>query len=291
MEVFIAQIISGLAVGGTYSLIVTGFNLLLLVRGVLPYAVGHITVLSMYAAWMTLGLTNGNLALAILVAILVGVILNVFIEPIYRPLALRHASLETVVVGLGLGMIATEVMVQFLHNGRPIAFPQQFVGGGGMVKMGMIVFSRGDIYALLGAVGAVFGLFYFLNHNKEGRAFRAVAQDLNLARLMGIPFNKTGIYSFAIGGLFAGVSGVLIAMTIGSAGPALGDALAVKALILMMVAGMGNLKGGLICAFLLGLTEALTTAYLPGRWTEAIVFSVIMIAIIMRPKGIFGYQV
>ena len=290
MDILIAQIISGLAMGATYSLIVTGFNLLFLVRGVLPFAVAHIAVLSMYAAWITLGLTNDNLVLAIPVAILAGVLLNVLTEPTFRPLALRRAFLETMVVGLGIGIIATEVMSHFLHQGRTIAFPEVLVGGGGMVRLGMIVFSLGDVYTLLGAIGAVIGLFYFLNHHKEGRAFRAIAQDLHVARLLGIPLNRTGIYSFAICGLLAGLSGVLMAMTLGSAGSGLGDTLAIKAVVLMMFAGMGNLKGGLICAFIMGLAEALAMAYLPGRWTEAVVFSVIMIAIIVRPKGVFGSQ-
>lgn len=290
MDVLIAQIISGLAMGATYSLIVIGFNLLLLVRGVLPFAVAHIAVLSMYAAWIVLEQTNDNLFLAIPAAILAGCLLNVLTEPAFRPLALRHAFLETVVVGLGMGIIATDVMSHFLHHGRPIAFPEVLVGGGGMMKLGVIVFSLGDAYTLFGAIGAVIGLIYFLNHHKQGRAFRAMAQDVNVARLLGIPFNRTGIYSFAICGLLAGLAGVLMAMTLGSAGPALGDALAIKAIVLMLFAGMGNLKGGLICAFIMGLAEALAMAYLPGRWTEAVVFSVIMIAIIVRPQGLFGSQ-
>ena len=72
-----------------------------------------------------------------------------------------------------------------------------------------------------------------------------------------------------------------MAMTLGSASASLGDTLAIKALVLMLFAGMGNLKGGLIAAILMGLAEALTMAYLPGRWTEAIIYGAIMIIIII----------
>ena len=77
-------------------------------------------------------------------------------------------------------------------------------------------------------------------------------------------------------------------MTLGNASAELGNNLAIKATVLILFAGMGNLKGGLICALLMGVTEALVMAYLPGRWTEAIVFGAIMIVIIIKPHGLFG---
>jgi len=291
VDILIAQIISGLAMGATYSLITIGFNLILLVRGVMHFAYPHIAVLSMYVTWIVLGRTNDNLALAIPAGILAAILLTILTEPPFRPLALRRIFLETIVVGMGMGIIMTDVMSHFLHGGRPIAFPEVLVGGGGMMKIGVIVFSLGHIYTLLAAIGIVIALLYFLNHHKQGRAFRAVAQNLDVARLLGIPFNRTGIYGFGICGLLAGFAGVLMAMTLGYAGPALGDSLAIKAMILILFAGMGNLRGGVICALIIGLAEALAMAYLPGRWTEAIIFSVIMMGIIIRPQGIFGAKV
>lgn len=290
MEVFIAQIVNGLAIGSTYALIVVGLNLLLLVRGVLHFSYPHIVVISMYASWMMLEQTNNNVALAILAAILTATLLTTLTEPLFRPLALRKAFLETLIVALGIGMILTEIMSHFLHQGQPIIFPASLTGGGAMVHLGMITFSLADIYALLCSVGAVVGLLYLLYRHKQGRAFRAMAQNLEVARLLGIPFNRTGVYSFAIAGVLAGITGVLLAMTLGSASAYLGDSLAIKAVILILFAGTGNLKGGVICALLMGLAETLTQAYLPGRWTEAIVFGAIMIVIIMKPRGLFGAQ-
>ena len=287
MEILIAQIINGLVIGGLYSLVVVGLNLLLLVRGVVHFAYAHIVVISMYVSWMVLNNT-GNIGLSIVAGIISAVLVTIATEPIFRPLALRKAFLETVVVALGLGMILTEIMAHFLNRGRTITFPTEITSIGDSVHFGMISISPSYIYALMGSVVAVICLYYLLYHSKQGRAFRAVAQDLNTARLLGIPLNRTGIYSFAVAGLLAGLIGVFLAMTLGAASPSLGDSLAVKAMTLMLFAGLGNLKGGLFCALLFGLAESLTMTYLPGRWTEAIVFGVIMIAIIMRPQGIFG---
>lgn len=288
MEVFVAQVISGLAIGSTYALIVVGLNLILLVRGVIHFAYAHFTVFSMYVAWLVLGQTNNNLALAIPAGIVCAILLTALTEPVFRPLSLRHAFMETVIAAIGIAIVLTEIMSHFINHGRPITFPASLVGGGATIKLGMIVFSLGHIYTLLGSIGAMIILLYFLYRNKEGRAFRAMAQDTNIARLIGIPFKKTGICSFAICGMLGGITGLFMAMTLGMASPSLGDNLAIKALALVLFAGMGNLKGGVICALAVGLIEALTMAYLPGGWTDAIVFGAIMMVILLRPQGLFG---
>jgi branched-chain amino acid transport system permease protein len=77
-------------------------------------------------------------------------------------------------------------------------------------------------------------------------------------------------------------------MVLEALNPGVGDALAVKALVLMLFAGMGNLMGGLVCALMLGVVEAMAQAFMPGRWTDAITFGFIMLVILMRPNGVFG---
>lgn len=289
METFLAQFVNGLATGSIYALIVLGMNLLILVRGVVHFSYAHIVVMSMAAGWIVLELTH-NIILAIPTFVITGVVLTTLTEPLFRPLVLRRAFLETVVLALGIGMIITEVMSHFINQGAPLAFPAAITGGGAMIRSGMIAFSLADVYALLGGIAAVIALLYFLYRNKQGRAIRAIAQDVGIARLLGIPFNKTGLYGFAIAGLLAGIIALLITMSLGSASSELGDDIAVKAMILMLFAGMGSLKGGLICALLMGLAEAMALAYLPGRWTEAIFFGIIMIVIIWKPRGLFGAQ-
>jgi branched-chain amino acid transport system permease protein len=288
LEIFIAQFINGLAIGSIYAIIVVGVNLLLLVRGVVHYSYAHIMVVSMYVAWAVLERTGDNLFLAVPAAILTATLLTTLTEPIFRPLALRDAYLETVIASLGIGIILTEIMSHFLNNGLPVSFPSHITGGGAMIQVSAITFSLAHVYTLVGSIGAVFGLFYLLYKRKLGLAFRSMAQNLKVARLMGIPFNRTGIYSFAIAGVLAGIIGVFTAMTLGNASAELGNNLAIKATVLILFAGMGNLKGGLICALLMGVAEALAMAYLPGRWTEAIVFGAIMIVIIIKPHGLFG---
>jgi branched-chain amino acid transport system permease protein len=288
VETFVAQIADGLATGSIYALIVLGMNLLILVRGVVHFAYAHLVVITMYIAWIVLEQTNNNLVIAIPVAIFAAVLLLILTEPLFRPLALRRAFLETLIVALGIAIILTEIMSHFIHHGEAIAFPPALTGGGAMLRTGMISFSLADAYTLFGSIVVVLVLLYLLYHHKHGRAFRAMAQDLRIARLLGIPFKRTGIYGFAIAGILAGVVSVLVAMSLGLASSSLGDTLAIKAMVLILFAGMGNLKGGMICALLMGIAEAMALSYLPGRWTEAVIFGAIMIVIIWRPQGLFG---
>jgi branched-chain amino acid transport system permease protein len=291
MDLFVAQVINGLSIGSIYSLVVVGINLLILVKGIVHFAYAHIMVLSMFVTWMVLEQTNNSFALAAPAGILAAVFLVIATEPLFRTLAQRKAFLESLILGMGISIIITEAMSHQIHHGLPISFPTSIVGGGAYIQAGPIFFSLAHIYTILGSIIAVILLFYFLYRHKEGRALRAIAQDISKARLLGIPLNREGIYSFAIGGLLAGITGVFLAMTLGSASSTLGDSLAIKAIIVALFAGMGNLKGGVICALAIGVIEALAAAYLPGRWTEVIVFGVIMIAIVARPRGVFGTQV
>lgn len=289
MESFLAQCINGLATGCIYALIVLGMNLLVLVRGVVFFSYAHVVAMSMATGWVVIQYTQ-SLILGIPAIFLTAPILITLSEPLFRPLAKRKAFLETVVLALGIGIIITEVLSHFINQGAPIAFPSGLTGGGAMFRHGMIAFSMADIYTLIGCVVAVFTLLLFLYRHKQGRAIRAMAQDRSVATFLGIPFKKTGIYGFAIAGLLAGIAALLMTINLGSTSSEMGETVAIKAMILMLFAGMGNLKGGLISALVMGLAEAMALAYLPGRWTEAIFFGIIMVVIIFKPKGLFGTQ-
>jgi len=290
METFVAQIMNGLATGGIYALLVLGMNLLVLVRNIVHHSYSHIVMLSMAMGWLTLQKSNNNIILAIIVTLISGIVFTIITEPIFRPLSKRGAELETIVLAMGVGIIITEIMSQFINGGANLAYPSSMTGAGLQINIGLISFSLANILTLIGCVLAAVILMWFLFRTREGRAIRAMAQNLRVAKMLGIPYGKTGILGFGIAGLLAGVIAILCIMTLGTNTPSLGDTFAVKAIILMLFAGMGNLKGGLISALFMGLVEAMALAYLPGRWTEAVFYGVIMLVIIWKPQGLFGSQ-
>ena len=290
MNVFLALVISGLGTGGIYAAMATGVNLLLLVAGILQFAFPHMVVLCAYILWGVLKLTGGNVALAIPAAIFSGVGLSLATEPLFRPLSKRGAAISSFVLALGIMQIFADIMQRLVNKGVPIAFPASITAEQPLVRAGIATLTQGQLAVIVGSIGAVVGLLYLLYRTKQGRAFRAIAQDPHTARILGIPFVRSNIYTFALAGVMAGIGGVFLAMTLGKAAGALAGTLAIKVLAVAIFAGLGNLKGGLICGLMLGLVEAFVQGYLPGQWANAVAFSMVLGAVMFRQKGVFGTQ-
>lgn len=291
METFLAQFINGLAVGSMYALIVTGFNLLLLVSGVVQYAYAHVIVIGMYTAWVTMKITGNNLFFAIPAAILSGILLSILTEPLFRPLVKKGAANQTFVMSIGIAMILTHVMAKHLHHGLPITFPANLSDHTAAIRLGIAAISTGQVYTFFGTIVAVTAFMVLLYRTMTGRALRAMAQSPFVARLIGIPTVKMGIASYGIAGCLGGVTAVFLAMALGTAYPALGDSLGIKIIATALFAGLGNLKGGLICGLILGVAESLTIGYLPGHWSNAMAFGMIMVTVMFKPNGLFGARV
>jgi branched-chain amino acid transport system permease protein len=291
MEVFLAQLINGLAVGSMYALVVTGFNLLLLVSGVVQYAYAHIVVIGMYAAWVVIEVTEGSLVLSIPAAILCATVLSILTEPLFRPLVKKRAINQTFVMSIGMAMILTHILAKQLHHGMPISFPESLSDQRAVVQFGIAAVSKGQLFTFFGTIIAVSIFLYLLYHSMTGRAFRAMAQSPFVARLLGIPITKMGILSYGIAGFLGGVTAVFLAIEMGSAYPSLADSLGIKVIATVLFAGLGNLKGGLICGLILGVAEAFTVGYLPGQWSNAVAFGMIMVVVMIKPEGLFGIRV
>jgi len=290
METFIAQLMNGLAVGSIYALLVTGFNLLLLVGGVIQYAYPHIVVISMYATWLALKVSGGNLLLSVSAPLVIATALSMATEPLFRPLTKRGATNHTFIMSIGIGMILTHVMAKHLHHGMPISFPENLASHKAAIQFGIAVISGPQMYTFFGTFIAVTAFVLLLYRTMGGHAFRAIAQSPFVARILGIPLGRMAILSYGIAGLLGGVTAVFLAMALGSAYPALGNTLALKVIATVLFAGVGNLGGGLICGLILGTAESLTTGYLPGQWSNAVSFGMIMVVVLFRPAGLFGIR-
>lgn len=290
MEVFVAQLINGLATGALYAMLITGMNLLILVRQVTDHAYSHVMMISMAVGWVVMMETE-SIALGLVSIMLAAVIASVLCEPLFRPLTRRGSQLETVSMGMGIGMILTDLMSHYVNSGQQITFPSKLTRVAGTVSFGLISFALSDVITLAGCILVILALTYFLYRNKEGRALRAVAQSHPISQQLGIPFIKTGIIGFVISGVIAGIIGILCIFKMGTISSELGDAFAVKSLTMLLLAGRGNLRGGYIAALVLGVFEAMIMAYMPGRWAEAMFYGIIMLVILWRPNGVFGKKV
>ena len=290
MDVFLAQIIHGLSLGSIYVLLVTGFNLMLLVAKIIQFCYPYIVVFSMYACWETLRLTN-SAAAAIAVCFAVSIALSFLTEPVFRRITGMRGQVDinaSFVVALGLSMIITDIISHKFNFGFPISFPNSWMGEEAVLRIGLVSVSKGQIYALLGGIGSVVAFFFLFYRTKQGGLFRAIAENGSLAQLVGIPILRTNILSYGIAGILGGVIALLLSILLGSTSPWLGEFVALKVLAVSIVAGLGNLKGGLVCGLFLGIAEAMAMGYFPGSWSNAIAFVMMLVVILIKPQGVFG---
>jgi branched-chain amino acid transport system permease protein len=194
------------------------------------------------------------------------------------------------VISMGMGMIITDILSHTFNQGFPISFPDALTGNdkGALFSAGLVSVSRGQVLTLVIGVLFVLFLFWLLYKTRAGRAFRAIAEDPNGAKLVGIPLLKTGFQSYALTGILGGVTAILMAVLLGSASAGLGDQLGHKVLAVSIIAGLGNLTGGLIVGLMLGIIEAIIQGYLAGSWSNAIAFVIMLVVILAKPKGVFG---
>jgi branched-chain amino acid transport system permease protein len=293
MEVLIAQVINGLALGSIYVLLVTGFNILLLVAMIIHFSYPQVVVFSMYITWAVLQVTGNNLVLGVLAGVGSSVLINLLSAPLFQKVMANRRDVDintTMVLSLGMGMIITDVLSHSFNKGLPVAFPESIAGTAPMLRIGLISVLTGQVWALAVGVIAVSGFFLLLYKTRAGRAFRAIAEDPSGARLVGIPILRTGLESYALSGVLGGVIAVLLAMLLGSASPGLGEQVAHKVLAVSIIAGLGNLPGGLVVGLLLGILEAIVQGYISGTWSNVIAFVIMLVMILVKPQGLFGIK-
>lgn len=290
MEIFASQLLNAVVLGGIYGLLVTGFNLILVVGGVFHAAYPHTVVMSMYICWMVLKAT-GNTPLAVGVAIGAAIGMSLVSEVIFRPLVKRRAMIMSFVAALGMGMLFTDMMSRQLNKGLAIGFPTSFTGEGTLLRYGLISITTGQLVTLIGCVAAVLVFLWLVYRTKLGRSFRAIAQQPVVARIIGVPVTRSSILSWGIAGLMAGISAIFLAMGLGWASSQIAGVLWIKILAISLFAGMGNLRGGMYGALILAFAEVMVLSYLPGDWSNAIAFAMIIIVVVFKPRGLFGVTI
>jgi branched-chain amino acid transport system permease protein len=179
-------------------------------------------------------------------------------------------------------------MSHFLNAGLPIAFPPSLVGGGGEVAFGLIRITVADGCVVLATLALLASLYHFLFRTKQGKALRAISYNIQVARLLGLPLQKATTVSFVIAGLMSGATSLLFVITIGAAAPELGAHVTFKGMAVMLLGGMGSLKGAVVGGYALGTVECLVRGYFIGDWVDAIAMGFVMIIIVLRPSGIIG---
>ncbi|MBE6024640.1 MAG: branched-chain amino acid ABC transporter permease [Cellulosilyticum sp.] len=282
---FIEQLINGLNLGSIYALMALGYTMVYGIAKMLNFAHGDIIMVGAY----TLSLVMTNLGMPPIIAILASVVvcslLGVTIEKIaYKPL--RSASPLTVLItAIGVSYFLQSVaLLIFGSNKRKVESAITMSG----IKIGALELTGESVVTLGVTILIMVGLTLFIKKTKLGKAMLAVSEDKGAAQLMGINVNQTISITFAIGSALAAVAGVLFVSSYGFVGPYTGSLPGIKAFVAAVLGGIGSIPGAMLGGIILGIIESLSKAYISTNLSDAIVFSVLIIVLLVKPSGLLG---
>lgn len=284
---FLSYLINGISLGSVYAIIALGYTMVYGIAKMLNFAHGDIIMVGAFAAFTVVSTMGGSSIAGILAAIVVCTVLGVTIERVaYRPL--RGApSLSVLITAIGVSYLLQNLaLLIFGSNAR------QFTSVVNLPALkladGQLSISGVTIVTILSSVVIMAVLTTFVNKTRMGQAMQAVSEDQGAATLMGIDVNKTIALTFAIGSFLAAIAGVLLCSAYPSLTPYTGSMPGIKAFVAAVFGGIGSIPGAMLGGILLGVIENLAKAYISSQLSDAIVFSVLIIVLLVRPTGLLG---
>jgi branched-chain amino acid transport system permease protein len=286
---FIAQnLIFGALTGAVYGVAAAGLSLIFGVLRVLNVAHGELIMLGGYVTfWM---FATYHLDPFVSIAIVVPALLAVGLV-LHQGLFARVETLDeepriknSLLIGFGLALILHTLAIR-LWTADDRAVNAAYSGA--VFSAAGVVFPVVRVASLVVAVLAVAALHAFLHRTETGAAIRATAEDWQAATLMGIDVRRTYLVAFGIGSALAGVAGTLVAVGY-SVSPAIGLEWTLKALIVVVLAGLGSMPGTLLAGILLGAAEAASSILIGGAYREVVALVLFVAVLMVRPQGLFG---
>lgn len=301
-EIVLQVFVFGVANGAVLALIALGYTLVYGIIELINFAHGDVFMMGAMLALTAvgvLGLTAATpglmLALGLLVALLASMAfcaaLNVAIERFaYRPL--RHAPrLAPLISAIGVSFMLVNIGL-FWKGPSPVLFPH-LLPSVDLVKTTLalpinVSFTTKDLFVILVTAPLMIALNLFLTRTKLGKAMRATAQDREAALMMGIDVNRTIALAFLIGGALAGAGGFVAGLYNNQVHFFMGFRAGLMAFTAAVLGGIGNVAGAVLGGFLIGIISSYSDFYLDPRWTQVVVFGILIVLMIFRPAGLLG---
>ena len=282
--------INGISLGSVYAIIALGYTMVYGIAKMLNFAHGDVIMVGGYVVFTVVSTMGLSPVLGIVLSVIICTVLGVTIEKIaYKPL--RGAS--------PLAVLITAIGVSYLlQNLAMLIFGAETRAFTSVVKIvplkladGALTISGETMVTILACIVIMIALTSFIKYTKAGRAMLAVSEDKGAATLMGVNVNGTIALTFAIGSALAAVAGVLLCSAYPSLSPYTGAMPGIKAFVAAVFGGIGSIPGAMIGGILLGIIENLSKAYISSQMADAIVFSVLILVLLVRPTGILGKQI
>ncbi|CBW74092.1 Branched-chain amino acid transport system permease protein livH [Mycetohabitans rhizoxinica HKI 454] len=312
MDIFIQQILNGLVLGSVYAIIALGYTMVYGILGIINFAHGDVLMVGAMVALSAISVLQthfpglGNvptLVIALVIAAAVCACLGITIEKVaYRPLR-RAPRLAPLITAIGVSILL-QTLAMVIWGRNPLSFPQLIstdpinVIKATDTSPGAVI-SPTEVVIIVTAFVVMVALLLLVHKTKLGRAMRAIAENPNVASLMGVNPNFVISATFMIGSALAALAGVMIASEYGNVHFYMGFIPGLKAFTAAVLGGIGNLGGAMVGGVLLGLIEQLGAGYI-GDFTGGVIgsnyqdvfaFVVLILVLVLRPSGLLGERV
>ncbi|MBR4528955.1 MAG: branched-chain amino acid ABC transporter permease [Lachnospiraceae bacterium] len=285
---FLSYLINGLGLGSVYAIIALGYTMVYGIAKMLNFAHGDVIMIGAYVAFFAISDMGLPLLPAILLSVAVCTVLGVLIERLaYKPL--RSASaLSVLITAIGVSYFLQNA-AQLLWSSSTKVFPSVIANGG--ISSGGLTVSWLTLITIGVCILVMICLSLFINRTKTGRAMRACSEDKGASTLMGINVNRMISITFAIGSGLAAIASVLLCAAYPSVYPTLGAMPGIKAFTAAVFGGIGSIPGAFLGGLLLGVIEIFAKAYISTQLSDAIVFAVLILVLLIKPTGLLGKRI
>ena len=288
---FLLNLINGISLGSIYAIIALGYTMVYGIAKMLNFAHGDVIMVGSYICFCAMSYLNLPPVVGVLLAVIACTALGIIIEKLaYKPLR-AAPSLAVLITAIGVSYFLQNAAL-LIWKSDPKVFTSVVDGLPSLeLAGGELIISPVTIVTVLACVIIMVALTFFTNKTKIGKSMRAVSEDKGAAQLMGINVNSTISITFAIGSGLAAIAGVLLCSAYPTLMPTTGAMPGIKAFTAAVFGGIGSIPGAMLGGILLGIIEIFGKAYISTQLSDAIVFAVLIIVLLIKPAGLLGKKV
>jgi branched-chain amino acid transport system permease protein len=284
---FLEQIINGITQGGIYALIALGFTIIFGTLRLVTFAHGEVFMAGAFVGYTVMKYLQSPLWMAILAAILCSGLLGILIERVGFHFLRRAPHQSSLLITIGFSIVLIN-LAQFIWG--PETQSISSLKYGDFQVLGIYISYTQVI--VLAVTFILLGLIRILIYKtKLGRTIRATAQDFEAAYAMGVNIDLVFMLTFALGSLLGGIGGMLVGFYYNAFYPTMGTLPGLKAFSACILGGLTSLGGAVVAGFILGIVENLSVAYISSSYRDVFSFGILILVLILRPKGLFGREV
>jgi branched-chain amino acid transport system permease protein len=276
------QLVNGLTLGSTYALIALGLTLVFGVLLIPNFAHGELYMLGAFSTYALVG-AGVNFWLAVVIATVIVIALGIVLDRlVFQPLD-HSSSLSLMIAALAASIILQQTAT-IIWGSEPRTTPSPIPG---VLRMAGFSIAYFQIFVIALTLAAWGGVWLVLNRSRLGLAIRAVAQNKGAAQLMGIELRDVRLATFAIGALLGGLGGAILSANF-PVYPTMGINPVLKAFVVLVLGGIGNLWGAILGGLLLGIVEVMVAGYISSQLQDVGTFLILVLVLLLRPQGLFG---